>query len=103
MKLATLKDGTRDGMLVVVARDLRHAQPADHIAPTLQAALDDWDYCAPQLEQLANELAAGPGQRALERDPGSLMGPLPRAPQFADGSSYLIHAELIRRARGAKE
>ena len=56
MKLATLKDGTRDGTLLVASRDLAHALKADHVAPTLQAALDDWDYCAPQLEQLYNEL-----------------------------------------------
>ena len=103
MKLGTLKDGTRDGMLVVVARDLRHAHPADHIAPTLQAALDDWEYCSPQLEQLSNELNAVPGKRAFEVDFAQLMAPLPRAHQFADGSSFLIHAELIRRSRGAKE
>ncbi|HEY5635652.1 MAG TPA: fumarylacetoacetate hydrolase family protein, partial [Burkholderiales bacterium] len=103
MKLATLKDGTRDGTLIVVSRDLKHAQKADHIAPTLQAALDDWDYLAPQLEQLSVDLNAVPPAQAFELDVEALMAPLPRAHQFADGSSYLIHAELIRRSRGAKE
>jgi len=100
MKLATLKDGTRDGCLAVVSRDLRHALKADHIAPTLQAALDDWDYCAPQLEQLCNEANARQSNRLFELDPKQLMAPLPRAHQFADASSFLIHAELIRKSRG---
>lgn len=99
MKLATLKDGTRDGCLAVVSRDLKLAQKADHIAPTLQAALDDWDYCSPQLEQLANELNAGGTPRSFDLEPSQLMAPLPRAHQFADGSAFLIHAELIRAAR----
>jgi fumarylacetoacetate (FAA) hydrolase len=103
MKLATLKDGTRDGALLVVARDLKHAVPADHIAPTLQAVLDDWDYLAPQLETLYEELNQAPSNRAFKLDPASLMAPLPRAHQFTDASSYLIHAELIRRSRGETE
>jgi len=103
MKLATLKDGTRDGTLLVVSRDLKTAHKADHIAPTLQAALDDWDYAAPQLEQLSNEMNAQPPARAFPLAVGELMAPLPRAHQFADGSSYLVHAELVRRARGTKE
>ena len=100
MKLATLKDGTRDGCLIVAARDLAHALKADHIAPTLQTALDDWDYCAPQLEQLYNEANAGQSKRLFALDPRQLMAPLPRAHQFADASSFLVHAELIRRSRG---
>ena len=100
MKLATLKDDTRDGCLIVVSRDLAHALKADHIAPTLQAALDDWDYCTPLLEQLYNEVNAGQSKRIFEIDPRQLMSPLPRAHQFADGSSFLIHAELIRKSRG---
>src|SRR3990172_7874884 len=63
MKLGTLKDGTRDGVLVVVSRDLTHAVPADHIAPTLQDALDDWDYCAPQLATLYEDLIRAPSPR----------------------------------------
>ena len=100
MKLATLKDSTRDGCLAVASRDLRHALKADHIAPTLQAALDDWDYCAPQLEQLYNEVNAGQSTRIFDLDTRQLMAPLPRAHQFADASSFLIHAELIRKSRG---
>ncbi len=100
MKLATLRDGTRDGTLLVVASDLRHAVKADHVAPALQAALDDWGYCAPLLEELARELNAGRSGRAFDLDPAKLMAPLPRAHQFADASSYLVHAELIFRSRG---
>ncbi|HSH07164.1 MAG TPA: fumarylacetoacetate hydrolase family protein [Burkholderiales bacterium] len=103
MKLATLKDGTRDGTLLVVSRDLKKALPADHIAPTLQAALDDWDYLSPQLQTLYEQLNAHPSKQAFRFDPAKAMAPLPRAHQFADGSSYLIHAELIRRSRGQKE
>lgn len=99
MKLATLKDGTRDGCLAVVSRELKYAFKADHIAPTLQAALDDWDYCAPQLEQLYNEVNEGRTPRLFELDTRQLMAPLPRAHQFADASSFLIHAELIRKSR----
>jgi fumarylacetoacetate (FAA) hydrolase len=99
MKLATLRDGTRDGTLLVLSRDLARALKADHVAPTLQAALDDWDYCAPQLEQLYNELNDRPPSGAFELDPAQLMAPLPRAHQFADASSFLVHAELIRKSR----
>jgi len=103
MKLATLKDGTRDGALIVASRDLKKALPADHIAPTLQAALDDWDYLAPQLQALYQELNRQASNRAFKLEPAKLMAPLPRAHQFLDGSSYLIHAELIRRSRGQKD
>ena len=99
MKLATLKDGTRDGTLIVVSRDLRHAEKADHIAPTLQAALDDWGYCAPQLESIYQALNDRPAGRAFELDLAQLAAPLPRAHQFADASAFLIHAELIRKSR----
>ena len=102
MKLASLKDGSRDGSLAVVARDLKRAMKASHIAPTLQAALDDWAYCAPLLEEAYQSLNAGTSSRAFDFDPREAMAPLPRAVQFADGSSYLIHAELIRRSRGAE-
>ena len=106
MKLATLKDGSRDGTLLVASRDLKHAAKADHLAPTLQAALDDWDYAAPLLEQLYNELndGAAPSERshAFELDPKQLMAPLPRAYQWLDGSAYLNHVELVRKARGAE-
>jgi len=102
MKLGTLKDGTRDGTLVVVSRDLRLAQVADGIAPTLQAALDDWGYHAPQLRALSNELNANPSTRAFETDFASFAAPLPRAYQWADGSAYVNHVELVRKARGAE-
>jgi fumarylacetoacetate (FAA) hydrolase len=99
MKLATLKDGTRDGTLLVVSKDLKRALKADHIAPTLQAALDDWDYLMPLLSALSEELELKRTDRAFDLDVRQLMAPLPRAHQFADGSAYLIHAELIRRSR----
>jgi fumarylacetoacetate (FAA) hydrolase len=102
MKLATLRDGSRDGQLMVVARDLKTAQLADGIAPTLQAALDDWPFIAPQLEELANLLNAGRAGRSFDFDPAQCMAPLPRAYQWIDGSAYVNHVELVRRARGAE-
>jgi fumarylacetoacetate (FAA) hydrolase len=101
MKLATLKDGTRDGTLIVVSRDLKHAIKADDIALTLQAALDDWDYISPQLVDRYDALNRAPGDRAFDFDPKQCASPLPRAYQWADGSAYLSHAELLRKARGA--
>jgi fumarylacetoacetate (FAA) hydrolase len=88
MKLATLKDGTRDGQLAVVARDLKTAHIADGIAPTLQAALDDWSFIAPQLAALYEELNAGRARRPFDFDPGLCMAPLPRAYQFVVGTAY---------------
>ncbi|KGF81369.1 fumarylacetoacetate hydrolase [Massilia sp. JS1662] len=88
MKLATLKDGTRDGQLAVVARDLKTAHIADGIAPTLQAALDDWAFIAPQLAALYEELNAGRARRPFDFDPGRCMAPLPRAYQFVVGEAY---------------
>jgi fumarylacetoacetate (FAA) hydrolase len=102
MKLATLKDGSRDGQLGVVARDLKTAHIADGIAPTLQAALDDWGFIAPQLDALYAELNAGRARRAFDFDPAQCMTPLPRAYQWADGSAYVNHVELVRKARGAE-
>ena len=99
MKLATLKDGTRDGTLLVVSKDLKRALKADHIAPTLQAALDDWNYVLPFLSDLSSNLEMQKEKSAFELDARQLMAPLPRAHQFADGSAYLIHAELIMRSR----
>jgi len=99
MRLASLKDGTRDGTLLVVSKDLKRALKADHVAPTLQAALDDWNYALPLLADLSEELESLRNRRAFELDIRQLMAPLPRAYQFADGSAYLIHAELIRRSR----
>jgi fumarylacetoacetate (FAA) hydrolase len=101
MKLATLPDGTRDGRLVVVSRDLTRCADAERIAPTLQHALDHWQAVAPELEALARSLEAGAiwAQRFRER---AALSPLPRAYQWLDGSAYLNHVELVRRARGAE-
>ena len=101
MKLATLKNGTRDGKLVVVSRDLTRFTDASFLAPTLQAALDDWRRIAPHLATLPESLEtnAGPSERFHEHDAHS---PLPRAYQWADGSAYVNHVELVRRARGAE-
>ncbi|HTR07228.1 MAG TPA: fumarylacetoacetate hydrolase family protein [Paraburkholderia sp.] len=102
MKLATLKDGTRDGQLIVVSRDLRSAAIADSIAPTLQRVLDDWRFYAPQLADLYEALNYGRARNAFSFDARNCMAPLPRAYQWADGSSYVNHVELVRRARGAE-
>ena len=101
MKLATLKNGTRDGKLVVVSKDLTQYTSAELIAPTLQAALDNWVTIAPKLQQLAEQVALGsvPTERFHEHDCES---PLPRAYQWADGSAYINHVELVRKARGAE-
>ena len=103
MKLATIKDGTRDGQLAVVSRDLQTAHLALGICPTLQKALDDWDFFAPQLQDLYETLNHGKAARhAFAFDPAQCMAPLPRAYQWADGSAYVNHVELVRRARGAE-
>ena len=101
MKLATLKDGTRDGRLAVVSRDLTRCADASFLAPTLQGALDDWKRIAPHLEALAESLEHGsvPAERFHEHDAHS---PLPRAFQWADGSAYVNHVELVRKARNAE-
>ena len=101
MKLASLRDGTRDGRLVVVSRDLTRCADARHIAPTLQRALDDWDACAPDLDAIARSLEAG-GQPVERFHEHGALSPLPRAYQWADGSAYVNHVELVRRARGAE-
>jgi fumarylacetoacetate (FAA) hydrolase len=102
MKLATLKDGSRDGTLLVVSRDLKRAVKAIGIAPSLQAALDGWSFRAPALQKLSDELNAGTAALAFDLDPAALMAPLPRAYQWLDASAYLIHAERVRRSRGAE-
>ena len=101
MKLATLKDGTRDGKLVVVSRDLTRYTDASFLARTLQAALDDWRRVSPHLDALAESLEHGsvPTERFHEND---AMSPLPRVYQWADGSAYVNHVELVRKARGAE-
>lgn len=100
MKLASLK-GARDGRLVVVSDDLAWYAPAETIAPTLQAALDDWERCEPLLRALAGTLETGglPRERFHEHEAAS---PLPRAYQWADGSAYVNHVALVRQARGAE-
>ncbi|MHB1992285.1 fumarylacetoacetate hydrolase family protein [Metallibacterium scheffleri] len=102
MKLASLKQGGRDGTLIVVARDLSCALRADGIAPTLQAALDDWQRIAPRLNALAESLQAGSAACSFALDFTALAAPLPRAYEFVDGSAYLPHVERVRKARGAE-
>jgi fumarylacetoacetate (FAA) hydrolase len=99
VKLASLAGG-RDGRLAVVSRDLRRAAFANAIAPTLQAALDDWSRRKPALEELAGELEAGRAN-SIAFDPADALAPLPRAFHWVDGSAYVNHVELVRRARGA--
>ncbi|MBT8109631.1 MAG: fumarylacetoacetate hydrolase family protein [Gammaproteobacteria bacterium] len=98
MKLASLKRG-RDGRLVVVSRDLTRCLAADDIAPTLQSALDDWEQKRPALAALSARLDAGEGEAF---DESACASPLPRAYQWADGSAYVNHVELVRKARGAE-
>ena len=102
MKLATYKDGSRDGQLVVVARDLGAAHYATGIASRLQQVLDDWNFLAPQLQDLYEQLNAGRARHAFAFDARQCMAPLPRAYQRVDGSAYLNHVELVRRAGGAE-
>ena len=101
MKLATMRGAGRDGRLVVVSRDLTRCTSAELVAPTLQSALDGWARLGPRLADLAEGLEHGsvPAERFHERD---CMSPLPRAFQWADGSAYVNHVELVRRARGAE-
>jgi fumarylacetoacetate (FAA) hydrolase len=101
MKLGSLKSGGRDGTLVVVSRDLARLAPATGIAPTLQAALDDWDRCAGGLKRLSEDLETGQAAGMTACRVEDLAAPLPRAYQFLDGSAYLAHVERVRRARGA--
>ena len=102
MKLATLKQGGRDGTLIVVSRDLTRAVRAESIAPTLQNALDRWDLVAPRLQVLYDELNAGTVEDWFELDLTTLAAPLPRCYHFVDGSAYLPHVERVRKARGAE-
>jgi len=100
MKLATLADGSRDGRLAVVSRDLSRAAWATGIAQTMQAALDDWGHAAPALEKLARALESD-GAAAFDFEPARALSPLPRAYHWVDGSAYVNHVELVRKARGA--
>lgn len=103
MKLGTIKDGTRDGTLVVVSKDLKKAVKAEGIASTLQAALDAWPEKCAALEVLYKGLNAGKvAVGTFAFDPKQAMAPLPRAYQWVDGSAYLVHAERVRRSRGAE-
>ena len=102
MKLATYQDGSRDGQLVVVSRDLSTAHFATGIASRLQQVLDDWNFLSPQLEDLYATLNVGKARHAFAFDPKMCRAPLPRAYQWADGSAYINHVELVRRARNAE-
>jgi fumarylacetoacetate (FAA) hydrolase len=99
VKLATLRDGTPDGRLVVVSRDLASAAPVPH-ARSLQAALDNWDESLAEMLALSERLDQGRVSGTLAFDPKECLSPLPRAYQWADGSAYLNHVELVRKARG---
>ena len=102
MKLAIYQDGSRDGQLVVVSRDLETAHYATGIAHRLQQALDDWNFIAPQLQDLYETLNGGKARHAFPFDPAQCLAPLPRAYQWCDGSAYLNHVELVRAARGTE-
>ncbi|MCW2311106.1 fumarylacetoacetate hydrolase family protein [Rhodoferax antarcticus] len=102
MKLATLKQGGRDGTLVVVNRALSHCRAVPAIARTLQQALDDWEACEPQLRQVYEALNSDAFTAPDVFEPEKCHSPLPRAYQWADGSAYVNHVELVRRARGAE-
>ena len=102
MKLGSLKEGGRDGTLVVVSRDLSKAVRATGIAPTLQRALEDWDNVAPRLNALSESLDAGDADGVFDLDVQALAAPLPRAYEFVDGSAYLPHVARVRKARGAE-
>ncbi len=98
MKLATLKNGSRDGQLVVVSSDGQWALDASHVAPTLQHAIEHWNSAAPQLLALANQLSTGAVDQRLAFDPAQAMAPLPRAYQWCDGSAFLSHGALMQKA-----
>jgi len=102
MKLATYKDGSRDGQLVVVSRDLSTAHYATGIAARMQQVLDDWSFISPQLQDLYDTLNNGKARHAFPFDPRQCMAPLPRAYQWADGSAFINHVELVRKARNAE-
>ena len=98
MKLATYNDGSRDGQLVVVSRDLASAHYASGTATRLQQVLDDWNFLSPQLEELSQTLNHGKARHAFAFDPAMCKAPLPRACQWADGSAFINHVELVRKA-----
>lgn len=100
MKLASLRHG-RDGRLCVVSRDLSRMLPVDQLCPTLQMALDSWAVMAPKLQVVYDALNKGEASGAIAFDADKLASPLPRAYQWCDGSAYLNHVELVRKARNA--
>jgi fumarylacetoacetate (FAA) hydrolase len=102
MKLASLRSGQRDGQLLVVSRDLSRALPVPHVAPDLQSALDDWARIGPRLEQAAGDLEDGRARGSIPFQSAQVLAPLPRAHHWVDGSAYVNHVELVRRARGAE-
>ena len=99
MKLATYKDGSRDGQLIVVSRDLSTAHYATGVASKLQDVLDDWNFMSPQLQDLYDSLNNGKARHAFPFETSQCMAPLPRAYQWADGSAFINHVELVRAAR----
>src|SRR5918999_2059200 len=101
MKLATLKSGGRDGTLIVVDQGLKRAVAVPEIAANLQEALDSWTESSPRLESVSHALNRGQVDNAFLLDTSRLAAPLPRAYQWLDGSAYLVHVELTRKARGA--
>lgn len=98
MKLATLKNGSRDGQLVVVSRDMTRAMDASTVAPTLQHAIENWATAEPRLQNLARQLEEGDSCQTLAFDPAQAMAPLPRAYQWCDGSAFLSHGALMQKA-----
>ncbi|MED7669795.1 fumarylacetoacetate hydrolase family protein [Pseudomonas moraviensis subsp. stanleyae] len=98
MKLATLKNGSRDGQLLVVSRDMARALDASAVAPTLQYAIENWSDVEPRLQALAQQLEEGDGSQAIAFDPAQAMAPLPRAYQWCDGSAFLSHGALMQKA-----
>ncbi len=102
MKLATLRNGSRDGQLVVVSTDLTRALPVPHVAATLQAALDQWSLAAPRLAEAAADLEDGRARGDIPFHATDALAPLPRAHHWVDGSAYVNHVELVRKARGAE-
>lgn len=102
MKLGSLKDGGRDGSLIVMSDDLTRAAKTPGVARTMQEALEAWHECEPELRSLSRLLHQGHLSHAFALDPGAMASPLPRAFQWADGSSYVNHVELVRKARGAE-
>jgi fumarylacetoacetate (FAA) hydrolase len=102
LKLASLKSGGRDGTLIVVSRDLTRAVTVQDIAPTMQSVLDDWDQTSPMLREVAAHLEEHGIRGEFAFDPAALASPLPRAYHWVDGSAYVNHVELVRKARGAE-